>query len=315
MSTYHIPVLVSETIDALKVGAGERYIDATLGGGGHATAIIEKGGIVLGIDVDQEALAHVGKILRDKDIKIQREIEDKAHNILVSQYSTITLVRGNFKDIDVIAKENGFEQVAGILFDIGISSHQIDTAQRGFSFQRDAALDMRMDQSSGISAKELVNTLDKRDLAELFQKLGEERKARVIADHIVKTRERKPIETTGELAFVIQQAYGIKGFISPKMRADINKRVFQALRIAVNDELNAISVALPKALSLLQVGGRIAVITFHSLEDRIVQFVFEDLEKTKKGIVITHYAISASLDEVNHNPRSRSAKLRVFEKR
>lgn len=307
MSNYHTPVLIQETLDALKIVPGGQYIDATLGGGGHAREIVERGGIVLGIDVDREALDFVEKKFKVQNSPLRKGFVGQAN-------FKLKLARGNFRDIDEIALKSGFDQVKGILFDIGVSSHQIDVGARGFSFQQDAPLDMRMDQTQGVSAKELVNTLGKWELTELFQKLGEERKAKVIADRIVKVRERKPIETTGELAFLIQQTYGIRGYVEPKKRADMNKRVFQALRIAVNDELNAISIALPKALSILQEEGRIAVITFHSLEEKIVTFVFEDLERNHQGFVVNRNPISATAEEIHRNPRSRSAKLQIFEK-
>lgn len=296
MSTYHTSVLLQETIDALQIEPGKKYIDGTIGGGGHAGAFLEKGGKVLGIDTDQEALDYVEERVRSEKLEVRSD-------------DSLVLVKGNFKDIDSIARDNGFEQVAGILLDIGVSGHHVDTAERGFSFQKEAPLDMRMDRELQVTAADLVNGLTKGELYELFTKLGEERFARSIIEGIIRARKEKRIETTMELAEIIRHAvpYQKKG-IHPATK------VFQALRIAVNDELHVLVEVLPKALSLLTKGGRLVVISFHSLEDRIVKHTFIDLEKKGIGKIITKKPIIPTEEEIAANFRARSSKLRVFEK-
>lgn len=292
MSEYHVSVLLQEAVDGLNVQAGQKYIDATLGGGGHSAEIIKRGGIVLGIDQDKDALTHVENNFQ--------------FSILNSQ---LKLAKGNFANVDQIAKENGFENIHGILFDIGISSHHVDTHERGFSFLRNAPLDMRMDASSAVTAGDLVNGLTKGELQELFIKYGEEVHAKKIAEVISKARVEKKIETTGELAAIVKRGYP-PGFykIHPATK------VFQALRIAVNDELNSIKDALPKALELLIPGGRIVVISFHSLEDRIIKETFNEFVREGKGKLVTEKPIVPSEQEVENNRRSRSAKLRIIER-
>ena len=296
MNNYHTSVLLQEAIEELNIRSGEKYIDGTLGGGGHTFEILRLGGKVLGIDVDTEALEFTEQDLRlkIKDLRIGTDL---------------ALARGNFKDIDNIAKENGFDKVAGILLDLGISSHHVDRAERGFSFQKEGPLDMRMDMDLGVTAGDLVNGLTKSELIELFTKFGEEGFARQISNAIINARKAKSIETTIELAQVIKKAmpYSKKG-IHPATKA------FQALRIAVNDELNSIVEALPKAVSLLANEGRLAVITFHSLEDRIVKQLFIEFEKKGLGTIITKKPIVPTEEEIEVNNRSRSSKLRVFEK-
>ncbi|MDE2025742.1 MAG: 16S rRNA (cytosine(1402)-N(4))-methyltransferase RsmH [Patescibacteria group bacterium] len=292
MSEYHISVLLQETIDGLKVENGKKYIDATLGGGGHTREIINRGGIVLGIDQDNDALDYVK--------------ENFAEEIANSK---LRIAKGNFSNIDSIAHEQGFENVQGILFDIGISSHHVDTHERGFSFLRNAPLDMRMDQSAAVSAADLVNGLTRGELQELFEKYAEETHAKKIAEVISRAREERRIETTGELAAIVKRGYP-PGFykIHPATK------VFQALRIAVNDELNSIKDALPKAFELLGAGGRIAVISFHSLEDRIVKQTFVQLEAEGVGTILTAHPVQPTEKEMEENRRSRSAKLRIIEK-
>ncbi len=296
MSEYHVSVLLQETIEGLDVGLGKKYIDATLGGGGHTGEIIRKGGNVLGIDQDEDALEYVANKFRVQSSEFR--IEEK-----------LVLARGNFAKIDAIAKEHGFTQVDGVLFDLGISSHHVDSHERGFSFLRNAPLDMRMDTSLAVTAGDLINGLTKSELQELFVKYGEETHAKKVAEAIVFARESKKIETTGELAAIVKRGYP-PGFykIHPATK------VFQALRIAVNDELNSIKEALPKAFGLLKSGGRIAVISFHSLEDRIVKQTFQQLLVEGKGRLITEKPIVPSEKEVEANRRSRSAKLRIIEK-
>ncbi len=285
MSNFHKSVLLQEAIDGLNVKAREKYIDATLGGGGHAGEILKHGGIVLGLDVDEDALAYV-----NKNFKFQ-----------ISNFK-LTLAKGNFRDIDKIARLNNFEKVAGIIFDLGVSSHQIDTSSRGFSFQNEGPLDMRMDRDLGVRALDLIKILTKGELYEIFTKFGEETHAWEISSAIVRTRSIKPIETTADLAKIV---FKIEGQ---------SKKVFQALRIVVNDELNAITEALPKALGLLEQNGRLCVISFHSLEDRIVKNKFLEFEENKMGKIITKKPIVPTKVEIEKNKRARSAKLRIFEK-
>lgn len=291
---YHKSVLLDEAIDALGIKSGHKYIDATLGGAGHAQAIVDRGGIVLGIDQDQEAIEFAQKLKAESP-----------------KLDNLTLARGNFKNIDEIAKENGFEKVSGVLFDLGISSHQIDTAQRGFSYIKSGPLDMRMDQRLSVKASDLVNALGKKELVDLFRALGEETNANQVVDLIIKRRKIAPFKTTDDLTLTLATAYGFKT-INDFARATAGKRVFQALRIAVNDELGSIRDALPKALDLLDRDGRMAIITFHSLEDRIVKRAFLDFEKEGKGEILTKKPILPTEEEVKENGRSKSAKLRVF---
>ncbi len=288
MDSYHTSVLLHETIEYLDIKPGRRYIDATLGGGGHTGEILKRGGEVLGIDVDQDALDHV------KELRINGKL---------------TLAKGNFRDIDRIAQENGFIEVDGILFDLGISSHHVDEASRGFSFQKEGPLDMRMDQDLQVKASDLINILTKGELYELFTKLGEERFAQTIIRSIIRARRIKPIRTTTELSEIISKAVP---FSQPKVNPAT--RVFQALRIAVNDELNTIKEALPKALPLLGDQGKIAVIAFHSLEDRIIKIQFREWEEEGIGKSVTKKPIIPSEEEIAKNNRSRSSKLRVFKK-
>lgn len=287
MSDYHTSVLLQETIDGLKIQKGKRYIDATLGAGGHTREIVARGGAVLGIDQDSDALKEAKKNFNDLPV---------------------TIVYGNFAHLIAIARENGFGRVSGIVFDIGVSSHQLNSAERGFSFLQDSPLDMRMDMNLHVSAADLVNGLTKKELAELFMKYGEEKFAHRIAQNIIRQREKMPIVTTKDLADLIYRSYPVKGKIHPATR------VFQALRIAVNDELHSLEDALPQALELLESKGRIAVITFHSLEDRIVKHAFKKFEEKGLGIIITEKPIEPSREEEEENRRSRSAKLRIFEK-
>lgn len=297
MSKFHASVLLKEVIDFLKVKKQEKYIDATLGGGGHAKAILDLGGIVLGIDVDQDALDYV---------KNNQKLSFKNKKLILS--------KGNFKDIEKIAHLNGFEKVSGILFDLGISSHQIDTPERGFSFLKDGPLDMRMDKDLGITAETLVNVLTKGELYDLFNKFGQERRAFAISGNIVRARRVKAVQTTSELASIIEKAYGIRGDVSDFTKNIVNKRVFQALRMAINSELENIEEALPKAIYLLKGKARIVVISFHSLEDGVVKRAFKDFEKRNMGKIITEKPITATKQELEKNPRAASAKLRVFEK-
>jgi len=307
-STFHTPVLVQEVLLFLAVQKDKTYIDATIGGGGHGFEILKRDGIVLGIDVDEEAIDYVKKILRDKDIKILGEKYDSSLNISLSQYPGITLVRGNFKDIARIVQGTEFERVEGILFDLGVSSMQLDTSKRGFSFQKEAPLDMRMDQRLHVKAMDLLNGLTKKELYELFTKFGEERFAHAISGGIVSTRGIKKITTTKELAMLVEKIAGRRHDIHPVTK------VFQALRIAVNDELHNLELGLTDSVELLNKNGKLVVISFHSLEDRIVKRTFLRFEKEGRGTVITKKPVRPSQKEVFLNRRARSALLRVFAK-
>jgi len=293
MSDFHEPVLLKETVDGLRVEKNKKYIDATLGGGGHSLEVLRRGGIVLGIDVDNEAIEYIEK-------------NKKPENL--------TVARGNFRDIDEIARLNSFDKVAGVIFDLGVSGHQIDSPRRGFSFQNEGPLDMRMDDSLGVRALDLLKILTKGELNEIFTEFGEENRAWAISDAIVRARSVKPIETTTGLARIIEETLKKKGLYKGETRAGQGKKVFQALRIVVNDELNAVSEALPKALELLEINGRICVISFHSLEDRIVKKKFLEFEEKKLGRIITEKPILPTDGEIEKNNRARSAKLRIFEK-
>lgn len=293
MSAFHIPALLKEVIRELQIKKGEKYIDATVGGGGHAFEILRLGGKVLGIDVDQEAISYVTR-----------------HSVTEEN---LVLVHANFKNIEEIAHTHGFTDVAGILFDLGVSSHQLEKGERGFSFRHEGILDMRMDPSGSeamVTAKDLINGLTKKELYELFTKLGQEERARAIADRIVSARKVKPIETTEELATLVMDVYGGKKVhgIHP------GTKVFQALRIAVNDELYNLSLVLPVGLRLLKSGGRMVVISFHSLEDRIVKRTFQTFAKQQMAEVITRKPIRPTTEEQQQNPRGRSAKMRVVQK-
>ena len=297
MNDFHKPVLLQEVIDFLRVKRGSKYIDATLGGGGHSKKILEQGGIVLGIDQDEDAIQFVKKNFKFEILNFK-----------------LVLVKGNFKNIDEIAHLKGFDKVSGILFDLGVSSFQLENPQRGFSYQKEGPLDMRMDKKLKVQAADLLNILTKGELNELFFKLGEENNARIISDGIVRARGIKPIRTTEDLVSVIQESLGKKGRTSAFDRSKVAKRIFQALRIAVNDELNNLKEALPGAYTLLDRRGRLVVISFHSLEDRIVKNTFKEFESKNMGKIITKKPIVPSFLEIERNSRSKSAKLRVFEK-
>lgn len=289
--TYHTPVLLNEVLNFFRPGSGKKYIDATFGFGGHSNAIAEKGGTVLGIEADGEQIAVVGRT--------------------TPVNPAVTLAEGNFRDIGRIAKDNGFMSVAGILFDLGLSSWQLEMSERGFSFQRNELLDMRLNGKSGVTAADLVNGLYENELAELFNKFGQEPRARRFARVIAQRRQVERFENSKDLAIVVEKASGIRrGKIHPATR------VFQALRIAVNQELDNITTALPQALELLGNGGRLAVISFHSLEDRIVKLDFKEwFGRLGDSVrILTPKPIVAGGAEISRNPRSRSAKLRVLER-
>lgn len=288
---FHTSVLLKEAIDGLEIEPGEKYIDCTLGGGGHAEEILKRGGIVLGIDCDEEAIDYVGKNLTN-----------------LPNGTNLKLAKGNFKDLEEIAVKNGFEKVSGILFDLGVSTHQLLTTERGFSFQSDSLLDMRMDQELAVKAADLVNGLNEGELYELFIKLGEEHHAWAIARALVCERALKSIKTGRELAQIVG---GVRGLRNLRGKLHPATKVFQALRIAVNDELNNLKEALPQAWELLEKKGRLVVISFHSLEDRIVKNFFKEQEQKGKLEILTKKPIAPSSEEIMGNQKSRSAKMRV----
>lgn len=302
MEAKHRPVLLEETVGALSVRPGGRYVDGTLGRAGHTQAILARGGVVLGIDRDDAALSDVGALGLDG----------------------LTIAKGNHGDVASIARAHGWEAVDGVLLDLGVSSPQLDEAERGFSFLREGPLDMRMDRSGGETAADLVNGADAERLAEIFRTLGEEPQARRIARALVAAREKGTrFATTTDLADFVERLVGRHGGHHPATR------VFQALRMAVNDELGELTRALDGGLAILKPGGRFAVITFESLSDRIVKRFFaahvgkmralqqggEAWEGDEpKARAVTRKAVVAGVAELELNPRARSAKLRVIER-
>lgn len=296
MTPLHIPVLSGEVIDLLNLKPGSVVVDATLGLGGHSEIMAEKigsNGIIIGIDKDVESIKIVNK---------NQSIKKSASQLIV--------VHGSYVDIDAIVDDRGYKSVDAILFDLGLSSLQLDTANRGFSFQQNAPLDMRFDATEQTAtATDIVNGYSVKELADLIFLLGQERQSRKIAKAIFDRRRKQRIETTEDLAQIISKAKGgRRGKIHPATLT------FQALRIAVNKELLAIQEALPKAIKLLKPKGRLAVISFHSLEDKLVKHLFRDLAKAGKISLVVKKPIVASFEETKDNPRSRSAKLRVIEK-
>lgn len=289
---FHRSVLLDEVLSYLDVQKGQRYVDATLGGGGHSKLIIDQGGEVLGIDVDPEALAY-------------------SHQELKAGFRG---VQGNFAHLKEICEQQQWTQVDGVLFDLGVSSHQFDTPERGFSFRSDSLLDMRMEPTLGVTARDLINALSEKELTHLFQKYGEERYAHRIAKKIVTSRVLKTIETTRELASLIEQTLGFNPAQRGKRPIHPATRVFQSLRIVVNSELDSLEAALPQALEILHPGGKIVVISFHSLEDRIVKVFMREQAQLRKLTILTQKPVEASDAEVAQNPRSRSAKLRAAKK-
>lgn len=278
----HLPVLPEDVLDALAPAPGRLIVDGTLGGAGHTRMLLARGAEVIGIDQDPYALERV-----------------EAENL-----AGLRTVRGNFRDMQALLAGIGVTQVDGILLDIGVSSFQLDDAERGFSYHSEAALDMRMSQS-GPSAADLVNNLEEAELAALIYEYGEEKHSRRLARAIAAARQEAPIETTTALADIIKRAYpGFAKGIHPA------RRTFQALRIAVNDELGALRGGLQAAEALLAPGGRLAVISFHSLEDRIVKRFMLGSRRLEP---LTKRPTVASEEEQAANPRSRSAKLRVAE--
>lgn len=300
---YHTPVLLNETLAFLNIHPGGKYIDCTLGGGGHSEGIIRLGGRVLGIDRDTEAIAYAKKRL---------VAACPTTDIVGGQQQTIfRLVLGNFNAVSEIAKNHDFYPADGILYDLGVSSHQLETPDRGFSFNQGGDLDMRMGPDTLVTAKELINVLTEGELDELFTKLGEEKYSRRFSRAICRARRIKPIETCDELAKVIINSSPPRGRFD---RTHPATRVFQSLRIAVNDELNSLSESLPQAAELLNRNGRLVVISFHSLEDAIVKRYFQKLVDSHQYRLVISKPETPPPQEVSNNPRSRSAKQRVIEK-
>jgi 16S rRNA (cytosine1402-N4)-methyltransferase len=293
----HVPVLYEETLAALKIKKKKCYIDATFGLGGHSKGILEKGGKVIGIEVDEQAIKHAA---RDLALNLTKEAGS-----LLARNASLTLVQGNFADIKRIVPKFGVWETPGIIFDLGLSSLQLSEEKRGFSFNKQGPLDMRMDASLAVTAADLINGLNQGELYDLFTKFGEEYRGRRIARAIVETRVDKKIETTRDLSEIIERCASKRGKIHPATR------VFQALRIAVNSELDNLKKGLEGAVSLLGKEGRLVVISFHSLEDRIVKNFFAERDDLK---ILTKKPILPSKEEILKNPRSRSAKMRIAEK-
>ncbi|MFQ5466208.1 MAG: 16S rRNA (cytosine(1402)-N(4))-methyltransferase RsmH [Thermodesulfobacteriota bacterium] len=310
MEFSHTPVMGREVIEYLAPVAGGLYVDATLGGGGHTLEILENSGPdgrVIGMDRDGDAIEAAG--------------------VRLAGYAgRVTLVRDDFRNVREVLKGLGISCVDGVVADLGVSAHQLLTPDRGFSFSHDAPLDMRMDQSGGVTAADLVATLDERELAGIFRRYGEERFARRIAGAIVRQRKLHPVETTGQLAAIILDAVPARfrsGRIHPATR------VFQALRIAVNDELAGLTEGLRGFVDVLAEGARMVIISFHSLEDRVVKETLREFArgctcprevprcvcgKTPALKILTRRVVRPSEAEVASNPRSRSARLRAAEK-
>lgn len=307
----HYSVLLEETIRELNIKPDGIYVDGTLGGGGHSYHIAEKlndGGRLIGIDRDADAIKAATERLSC--------FEDR-----------VTIVRGNYEDAVSILKDMGIESISGMVLDLGVSSYQFDEADRGFSYREDARLDMRMDQRDNISAYEVVNDYPEMELYRIIRDYGEDKFAKNIAKHIVRERAAAPIETTGRLAEIVKQA------IPAKLREGGGhpaKRTFQAIRIEVNRELDILKNSINGLIDMLEPGGRLCIITFHSLEDKIVKSAFRTAEnpcicpkefpicvcgRESKGKVITRKPIVSGSEELEMNNRAHSAKLRVFEAR
>ena len=288
---FHTPALLKESVNGLNVRPDGKYIDATIGGTGHAVEIINRGGKVLGIDQDQDSIEYVKK---NQESRIKNQ--------------ELTLVRGNFSNIAKIARGRDYERADGILFDLGVSSYQIDRSGRGFSFLRDEPLDMRMSREIAITAKEIVNKGTKDELYNIFSKFGEEKNARAISDGIVSARQIKPIETSRELAEIVARTVRTREKIHPATR------VFQALRIVVNSEIDNLKMGVEGAFEILAPNARLAVISFHSLEDRAVKLFFARLVQDRRARLVNKKPIIASEEEMRINRRARSAKLRIIER-
>ncbi|MCG2676655.1 16S rRNA (cytosine(1402)-N(4))-methyltransferase RsmH [bacterium] len=288
----HIPVLLDEIIKYLNCMGNKVIVDCTIGEGGHAEKILENlgsSGILLGIDQDQDALV-------------------AARKRLASFGERVVLIWDNFTNLEKILKEKGIEKIDGILFDLGISSLQLNRRDRGFSFLKEGPLDMRMNKAQKINASELINKTCYKELQNILYELGEKRWARRIARAIVRERGKGPVTTTTQLARIIERAVPYRGRIHPATRA------FQALRIEVNRELENLKEILPQAVDSLRKGGRICIVSYHSLEDRIVKNSFKEFARQGRIEILTKKPIISQEEEIRINPRSRSAKLRVGER-
>lgn len=307
MNFNHKSVMLNEVLDALKINPNGIYLDCTLGGGGHAQAIgsrLNAQGLLIGIDQDDAAIQAATENLADLTCEVK-------------------ILRGNFSELDKLLDALNVDKIDGAIFDLGVSSHQIDTAERGFSYMKDSPLDMRMDRRQTLTAHNVINTYEEDRLIKIFREYGEERFSKRIAAAICKARKISPIETTGELVNLIE-----KNIPHIKNGGHPAKRIFQAIRIEVNSELEILSDALKKAVNKLKIGGRLAVITFHSLEDRITKETFKTLAQGcicpknfpvcvcnhKAEIKILGKATAPTDAEIEINSRAKSAKLRVVEK-
>ncbi len=312
MEFHHLPVLLHECMDGLNIRPDGTYLDCTLGGAGHSSEIFLRlhGGRLIGIDRDADAIQAAG-----------------ARMAALNGDAEFTAIRGNFHDAPALLAGIGVRRVDGILADLGVSSHQLDVRERGFSYHDDAPLDMRMDTSQSLSAREIVNTWSEDDLTRILRDYGEENWSRQIARVICDRRRNQPVETTGDLVSIIDAAIPKK--FRSKDGSHPARRTFQALRIAVNDELDPLDKAIEDLVNLLNPAGRICIITFHSLEDRIVKNTFRRLNNPctcpkefpvcmcgKKPVIelISRKPITASAQELSENPRARSASLRIAEK-
>lgn len=293
MSNVHIPVLLKESIDLLKPKEGRMFVDATINGGGHSEEILkimEQGAVLTGIDQDED-------LINSLKNKFQKEIGEKR----------LILINGNFGDLKNLLKG----KPDGIIFDLGMSSYHLEKSGRGFSFQKDEPLIMTYggDWRNKLTAKEILNTWNREELEKILREYGEERFAKRIAEAIAEERKVKQFDTTSELANIILRITPAK---YKRMKIHPATRTFQALRIAVNDELNVLNEGLNQAFEILKPGGRIVVISFHSLEDRIVKNFFRQKKQENQGEILTKKPIQPSVEEIRRNPRSRSAKLRAI---
>lgn len=321
----HQPVLLTETLELLQVTPGESYIDATLGGGGHTNEILKRGGKVLGIDADPEAVA------------LARQRLDSQHG---SQFSGVV---GNFRDLESIARDHDFTTVAGVLYDLGLSRWQIEQSGRGFSYLKNEPLDMRQDLTLAVRAEDLLKVLTEKELHELFSKFAEEQRSRAIARALVGARNVRPLAATQELSGLLAWVERRRGdrfdedgedfwrWYEEEFAGDPNKygdydrraRIFQALRITVNDDINNLAISLPQAARLLKTHGRLVIISFHSLEDRIVRDFGEQFRSGDEGgrpwfdcvlQPLCRRPVTPAAEEIAANPRARSARLRAFER-
>jgi len=293
----HIPVMMEEVLDYLDLGPGKIIVDATAGTGGHSEAILEKispGGRLIAIDRDEESLEVCRGRLKDFS-------------------GAVDFVRANFVDIDSVLGDLGIQKVDGILFDLGISSYQMDDAERGFSFQKEGPLDMRMDRAARISAYDLVNNLNEDEISALLWNFGQERWHNRIAQMLVQEREKQPVSTTRQLADIVRRSIPYR-YRYAHHRIHPATRTFQAVRIAVNAELETLEDAVRKGVLSLAKGGRICVISFHSLEDRVIKFAFRRLASEGTIDIVTVKPLVPRWSEIKANPRSRSSKLRVAQR-